>query len=204
MRTEFANDLVGINLSLWVEACQHNDEPEELNAQRRRLANHFGESEDIIDQLNVKASPSYSFFGEKLLNIEIPKINLKEKLSINDLAKRCIRVLKDTSFQENERLVAGEIFMDDLPYFRGILDNKLQTHSLIFRIVVWARNLFSNWQIQSFNESYDVTFQENEDDRRTGVIVQSRKELETDHHSTQEVISLLDQIEGASHEMGAE
>jgi len=206
MRTEFAKDLIGINLSFWADVCQEDPEagPEEINICLRKLVNHFDQDQAIINELKVEVQPFYSFYGEKLLNVKIPKINLNETLSMNDLAKRCIRVLKDTSACEEERFSAGEIYSDDIDHFMEIFDEKQQTYSFIFRIVVWARNLFSNWQIQSFKENYNVSFQKDEDGNRTGVRVQSRKEMMIARRVMQEVTPLANQIEQAFQEMGGE
>ncbi|MGD2169459.1 MAG: hypothetical protein PVI40_04380 [Chlamydiota bacterium] len=214
MSTNLRTDLIGINYILEAEACQEDvlnntedSNPEELSNCLGKVARHFGQDEAIIDQLKITVSPYHTYGGERRLEIAIPQINIEEDLSINDLAKRCIEVLKDKtrdslkgkafSLAQNEQLAAGEIFNKSIKHFDQILDNKLQKNFLIFRIVVWARNLFSNWQIQSFRENYLLTFGKDDQGNNKSVTVQSLEDMMIGHRIMQQVTPLANQIEQA-------
>ncbi|PIS00891.1 MAG: hypothetical protein COT84_05425 [Chlamydiae bacterium CG10_big_fil_rev_8_21_14_0_10_35_9] len=116
--------------------------------------------ENSVDQydFSIDIDYGYSSLGGRMLNLRLfdsSRVYMKKEVSINSLAKRCIKILKSNESQKT-RIMAGVVLREIQKGYSN-LNKELKTRSLIFRTIVWIRDCF--WTPQELNEDrYSLEF----------------------------------------------
>ncbi|MGD2170425.1 MAG: hypothetical protein PVI40_09315, partial [Chlamydiota bacterium] len=132
-----------------------NSSSKMITLQKRRVEvkEGFSAPSSSADQydFSIDVGYSYSSLGKRMLNIRLfdsSKAYMKEEVSINNLAKRCIKILKSAESKE-AKIMAGVVLREIRKGYSD-LNKELKTCSLIFRVVVWIRNCL--WTPQELME----------------------------------------------------